>query len=41
MSVKTHIQAGQVDQVSMLFVQQEPPGQVAIARIQMSVVQRA
>jgi len=41
MNVKTHIQAGQVDQVRMLFVQQDPPGQVAIARTQMGFVQRA
>lgn len=41
MNVKTHVKAGQVDQVRMLFVQQEPPGQVAIERIQTSFVQRA
>ncbi len=41
MNVKTHIQAGQVDQVRMLVVQQDPPGQVAIADIQMAFVQRA
>ncbi len=41
MNVKTHIQAGQVDQVTMLVVQQDPPGQVAIERIQTSFVQRA